>query len=326
MFRMYRLAFATTIVATIFSFVIGPAAAQDYPNRPIKLIVPWPPGGGTDVIGRLLAAKLSISLGQQVVVENRAGAASIVGMTAVATAPADGYTIGLATSNLAVNPSLYPKIPYDAAADLAPVILVSKGVYALAVHPGVAANTVSELVAITRAAPGKYNASLIGPGTPPHLALAQFNSLTGANVIGIHYKGAGPSTTAAIAGETQMVFASYATLKPMIQSGRLRLLAVTSAKRSSAAPDVPTVIESGLPGFLFEEWYALFAPAKTPRAAIDRINAEVRKVLVMADVRERMDGLASEPSPGAPEALGDLLRTEMVRWSKIVREAGIKIE
>lgn len=302
------------------------STAQDYPNRPIKLIVPWSPGGGTDVLARIIAAKLSENLKQQVVVENKAGASSLIGMTALAAAAPDGYTFALATSNLASNPYLYAKHPFDVSRDLTPVVLVSKGVYAMAVHPSMPVNTVGELAALAKANPDKYNAAMIGAGAPPHLALTQFTSMTGSKIVGINYKGAGPAMAATVAGETQLLFSSYATMQPMVEAGRLRVIAVTSAKRTAAAPQVPTATESGLPGFVFDEWYAIFAPAKTPRVAIDRINQEVRKVLEMPDIRERMRGLASEPAAGTPEALGEFVRTEMARFSKLITENNIKVE
>ena len=302
------------------------STAQDYPNRPIRLIVPWSPGGGTDVLARIIAAKLSENLKQQVVVENKAGASSLIGMTALAAAAPDGYTFALATSNLASNPYLYAKHPFDVSRDLTPVVLVSKGVYAMAVHPSMPVNTVGELAALAKANPDKYNAAMIGAGAPPHLALTQFTSMTGSKIVGINYKGAGPAMAATVAGETQLLFSSYATMQPMVEAGRLRVIAVTSAKRTAAAPQVPTATESGLPGFVFDEWYAIFAPAKTPRVAIDRINQEVRKVLEMPDIRERMRGLASEPAAGTPEALGEFVRLEMARFSKLISENNIKVE
>jgi tripartite-type tricarboxylate transporter receptor subunit TctC len=302
------------------------AAAQDYPNKPIKLIVPWSPGGGTDVLARIIAGKLSDNLKQQVIVENKAGASSLIGMTALANAAPDGYTFALATSNLASNPYLYAQHPFDVSRDLTPVVLVSKGVYAMAVHPSMPVKTVGELAALAKANPDKYNAAMIGAGAPPHLALTQFTSMTGTKIVGVNYKGAGPAMAATVAGETQLLFSSYATMLPMVEAGRLRVIAVTSAKRAAAAPQVPTASESGLPGFVFDEWYAIYAPAKTPRAAVDRINQEVRKVLELPDVRERMRGLASEPAGGTPEALGDFVRTEMARFSKLITENNIKAE
>ena len=315
-----------SIAACASALLPTPSTAQDYPNKPIKLIVPWSPGGGTDVLARIIAAKLSENLKQQVVVENKAGASSLIGMTALAAAAPDGYTFALATSNLASNPYLYAKHPFDVSRDLTPVVLVSKGVYAMAVHPSMPVNTVGELAALAKANPDKYNAAMIGAGAPPHLALTQFTSMTGSKIVGINYKGAGPAMAATVAGETQLLFSSYATMQPMVEAGRLRVIAVTSAKRTAAAPQVPTATESGLPGFVFDEWYAIFAPAKTPRVAIDRINQEVRKVLEMPDIRERMRGLASEPAAGTPEALGEFVRTEMARFSKLITENNIKVE
>lgn len=323
---MRRFIFLASIAACACTWLPLPAVAQDYPNKPIKLIVPWSPGGGTDVLARIIAGKLSENLKQQVIVENKAGASSLIGMTALANAAPDGYTFGLATSNLASNPYLYAQHPFDVTRDLAPVVLVSKGVYAMAVHPSMPVNTVAELAALAKANPDKYNAAMIGAGAPPHLALTQFTSMTGTKIVGVNYKGAGPAMAATVAGETQILFSSYATMLPMVQAGRLRVLAVTSAKRAAAAPQIPTATESGLPGFVFDEWYAVFAPAKTPRVAIDRINQEVRKVLEMPDVRERMRGLASEPAGGTPEALGEFVRAEMARFSKLIVENNIKAE
>ena len=314
----------TAAISTVFS--TASVLAQDYPTKPVRLIVPWTAGGGTDVLGRLIASKLAEGLKQPVVVENKAGAASLIGMAALAAAAPDGYTLALATSNLASNPFLYAQQPFDVNRDLAPVVLVSKGVYAMAVHPSIPVKTVGELVALAKANPEKYNASLIGSGAPPHLALTQFTSMTGTKIVGVNYKGAGPAMAATVAGETQLLFSSYATMAAMAEGGRLRILAVTSAERTAAAPNLPTAAESGLPGFVFDEWYAVYAPAKTPRPIIDRLNLEVRKVLEMPDVRERMKSLASEPSAGTPEALGEFVRSEMARFSKLIADNNIKAE
>ncbi len=312
------LAFGMSVPSSVF--------AQDYPNKPVRVIVPWPPGGGTDVIGRLIAARLSARLAQTFVVDNRAGAASNIGMAAVASAAPDGYTLGLATSNLAINPALMLTMPFDPLKDLVPVALVAKGTYAMAVNPGVPAQNVQQLLALVRQAPDKFNASTAGVGSPGHLAAAQLNALAGVNVTPVHYKGGAPAMNAAVAGETQIMFSSYTTMAPLVQAGKLRLLAVTGPKRSRALPDTPTVVESGLPGFVFEEWYALFAPAKTPRAVIDRLNAEVRAILAEPEVSERVLSLGAEVQPGTPEVLGAMLASESTRLGKLVRDAGIKAE
>lgn len=323
---MRRSLVVAAVLACMSTLLPTLTLAQDYPNRTIKLVVPWAPGGGTDVLGRIIAGKLSEAMGQQVIVENKPGASSMIGMAAVAQAAPDGYTFGLATSNLAANPYLYANHSFDVEKDLTPVVLVSKGVYAMAVNPGLPVKTVTELIAHAKANPGKLNASLVGAGSPPHLALEQFKSLTGTDIVGINYKGGGPSMAATVAGETQLMFASYATMSPMVQAGRLRLIAVTSAKRTTTAPDVPTAVESGLPGFVFNEWYGIFAPARTPRPMVERINAEVRKVLAMPDVRERMKGLASEPDGGTPEELGAFVRGEMARFAKLIKDNNIKAD
>ena len=302
------------------------AHAQDYPSKPVRVIVPWPPGGGTDVIGRLMAVRLGARLGQPVVVENRAGAASNIGMAAVAAAAPDGYTLGLATSNLAVNPALMASMPFDPSRDLLPVALVAKGTYAMAIHPAVPAQNLQQLLALVRQAPDKYNASTAGVGSPGHLAVAQLNALAGVNVLPIHYKGGAPAMNAAVGGETQIMFSSYTTMAPLVQAGKLRLLAVTGPKRSRALPDVPTVVEAGLPGFVFEEWYAFFAPSKTPRAVVDRLNAEVRTILAEPEVVDRLLSLGAEVQPVSSDALGAFLSAETARLGKLVRDAGIKAE
>lgn len=307
---------------------LAPAAshAQDYPNKPVRIIVPWPAGGGTDVLGRLMAARLSSRLGQSFVVDNRAGAASNIGMAAVASSAPDGYTLGLATSNLAINPALMASMPFEPTRDLVPVALVAKGTYALAVHPAVPAQNMQQLLALVRAAPDKFNASTAGVGSPGHLAAAQLNAMAGINVTPVHYKGGAPAMNAAVGGETQIMFTSYTTMAPLVQGGKLRLLAVTGPKRSRALPDAPTMVESGLPNFVFEEWYAVFAPAKTPRAVIDRLNAEIRAILAEPAVVDQALSLGAEVQPGTPEALGTLLSTETARLGKLVRDANIKAE
>ena len=316
--------FALLLAAATFAPVT--VRAQDYPNKPVRVIVPWPAGGGTDVLGRLMATRLTARLGQSFVVDNRAGAASNIGMAAVASAAPDGYTLGLATSNLAMNPALIPTMPFDPSRDLMPVALVAKGTYALAVHPSVPAQNVQQLLALVRAAPDKFNASTAGAGSPGHLAVAQLNTMASVNVTPIHYKGGAPAMNAAVGGETQIMLTSYTTMAPLVQGGKLRLLAVTGPKRSRALPDTPTVVESGLPNFVFEEWYAFFAPAKTPRAVIDRLNAEIRAILAEPEVAERLLALGAEAQPGTPEALGALLTTETARLGKLVRDANIKAE
>jgi tripartite-type tricarboxylate transporter receptor subunit TctC len=311
-------------ILTILS--IGTVEAQTYPAKSIRMVVAWPAGGGTDVIARIISQRLSDSLKQQVVVDNRGGASTIIGTENIARSAPDGYTLGFATSNLAVNPALYANLPYDALRDLLPVTLAARGLYVIIVHPSVPAKNVGELVALIKSAPDKFNVSLAGPGTPNHLALAQLNAMLGVKLAGIHYKGAAPAVSAVAGGETQLMFISYPTVVPHVQAGRLRIIAVTSAQRSAAAPDIPTAVESGLPGFVVEEWYGIVAPARTEKVHVDRINEEVRKVLAQADVKEKLVGLGADIVGSSADDFLAFVRGEMTKWAKIVKDAGIKAE
>ena len=276
-----------TVGAAALVAVLGSACAFAqpgvFPSRPVRLIVPYPPGGGSDVIARILAPKMSEGFGQQVVIDNRAGAATIIGLDMLAKSPPDGYTFGIATSTLAVNSTLNKSLPFDTARDFAPIMLAADGLYVLVVHPSLAAKSVRELVALAKAAPGKLNSAIAGSGTPMHMGLAQFNAMVGSRIPGVIYKGAGPALTSLLGGETQMAFISMPTVAAHIQAGKLRALAVTGERRSPAAPDLPTASESGLPGFALSGWYGFLAPAKTGTAQINRLNAELRKALAHPD-------------------------------------------
>jgi tripartite-type tricarboxylate transporter receptor subunit TctC len=297
-----------------------------FPNRPIRLIVPYPPGGGSDVIARILAPKMSEDFGQQVVIDNRAGAATIIGLDMLAKSPPDGYTFGIATSTLAVNSTLNKSLPFDTLRDFAPVMLAADGLYVLVVHPSVAAKSVRELVALAKSAPGKLNSAIAGSGTPMHMGLAQFNSMVGVRIPGVIYKGAGPALTSLIGGETQMAFISMPTVAAHIQAGKLRALAVTGERRSEAAPGLPTVGESGLPGFALSGWYGFLAPAKTAAPQIDRLNAALRRALAHPDVKQRLLEFGADVVAGTPAAFGIFLRAEIAKWGKVVREANIQPE
>jgi tripartite-type tricarboxylate transporter receptor subunit TctC len=320
---------AIFLFGALLSGGADPTAAQPaeaYPARPVRMVVAWPAGGGTDVIARILCQRMGEGFGQQVVVDNRGGASTIIGTEIIARSVPDGYTMGFATSNLSVNPALYPKLPYDALQDFAPVTLVARGLYVIIVHPAVPARSVPELIALVKSPASRMNVSLAGPGTPNHLGLAQFNAMLGTSLPGISYKGAAPAVAAVVSGETQLMFISYPTVAPFAQAGRLRILAVTSAQRSAAAPDLPTAVEAGLPGFVLEEWYGIVAPARTPTARIARMNAEVRKTVAQPDIRDRLVGLGADIVAGSPEAFGAHIRAEMGRWGKVIRDAGIKAE
>lgn len=320
------------IVAVVLGFVVygilsgTPAWGQEYPTRPIRWIVLFPPGGGSDLISRLLGQKMAAGLGQQIVIDNRTGASGLIGSEIIAKANPDGYTIGMIISSHSVNPALFKKLPYDSVKDFAPITLIGYGLFALVVHPSVQAKSVSELIALAKAQPGKLNAAVASTGTIGHLALEQMKSLYSVDMAPILYKGAGPAVTDLIGGQVQVMFASYPSVQPYIKVDRLRVLAVTSAKRSAAAPDVPTAAEQGFDGLVLSDWWGLVAPANTGKAIIARLNAEATKALALPDVRERLLGLGADIVGSSPEEFGTLIRTGVVKWGKVVRDAGIKPE
>jgi len=301
-----------------------PAGA--YPVRPIRFVIGFPPGGGSDAVARIVAPRLGDALGQQVVVDNRGGAATIIGMDLVAKSAPDGYTMGLATSNLAVNPALYPKLPYDVAKDFSYVTLLAKGLYVLAVHPSVPAKSVKELIALLKSDAGKLTGATAGVGTPMHLGLEQLNALLGVKVVAVNYKGAGPAAAAVVGGEAQIMFATYSTIAGFIQAGRVRVLAVTSAERSPTAPDLPTAIEAGLPGLVVGEWYGIVMAARTDKNHIDRLDKELRAIVAQPDVKERFGRIGVESIGDGPREFGAFVRVETARWEKIIRTAGLRAE
>jgi tripartite-type tricarboxylate transporter receptor subunit TctC len=321
-----QLGVAVAVIAGMIGASVVQAQTGSFPSRPIRLIVPYPPGGGSDVIARILAQKISEGFGQQVVIDNRGGASSIIGLDMLAKSPPDGYTFGIATITLAVNSTLNKSLPFDTLRDFAPVVMAADGLYVLVVHPSVAAKSVRELVALAKSAPEKLNSAIAGYGTPMHMGLVQFNSMVGARVPGVIYKGAGPALTSLLGGETQMAIISMPTVAAHIQAGKLRALAVTGARRSSAVPDLPTVSESGLPGYALSGWYGFLAPAKTGAVQIERLNAELRKALAHPDVKQRLLEFGAEPAAGTSAEFGAFLRAEIAKWGKVVREANIQPE
>ena len=299
---------------------------ESYPSRPVRLIVPYPPGGGSDVIARILAPKVSEVFGQQVVIDNRGGAASIIGLEMLAKAPPNGYTFGIATITLAVNSTLNKSLPFDTLRDFAPIMHAVDGLYVLVIHPAVPAKSVAELVALAKSAPAKMNAAIAGAGTPMHLGLVQFNSLVGTTVAGITYKGAGPALASLLGGETQMAIVSMPTVASYIQAGRLRAIAVTSERRSAAAPDLPTAVEGGLRGFVVNGWYGFFAPAKTGMTEINRINAALRAALAQPDVARKLMDFGADIVASSPAQFSTFLRAEVTKWGKVVRDANLQSE
>jgi len=310
----------------IMLIVALPVLAQSYPSKPIRLVLPYPPGGGTDVIARPLAQKLTEQLGQQVIVDNRGGAGGNIGMEFVAKSPADGYTLLFAlTAQYAVNPSLYPKLPYDPVRDYAPISLLANAPYLLVVHPALPAKSVAELVALVKARPGQLSYSSSGNGSGAHLAGEMLRSLARVEIVHVPYKGAGPAMPDLIAGQVQLSFITYTAAGPHIKTGRLRALGVTTAKRSPTLPDLPAIGET-VAGYDSAVWYGFAAPAGTPPEVVAKLNIEVLRVLAAPDFRSRITLEAVSPIGSTPEEFGSFMRSEIVRWAKVVKDSGAKVD
>ena len=314
------------IAAVIAAATILPASAQNFPVRPVRFIVPFAPGGNTDVQGRLIALKLTEKWNQQVVVDNRAGAGGTLGVEMLAKAPADGYTIALASfGNILVGPSLFPKLPYDPLKDLTPVVLVSQPPGLLVVNPGLPVKNVGELVAYGKSNPGKLNYGSAGNGTWNHLFAEHFKALAGIQMTHIPYKGANPAVTDVMGGQIQLAFAPFPSAVPQIKSGRLRVLGVTSAQRSPVLPEVPTVAESGLPGYSAASWFAVLGPAKMPQNVVTIVNRDTNAVLAQPEVKAAFAADGTEPAGGTPEQLRESMRSGIAQWGKLVRDLGVKL-
>jgi tripartite-type tricarboxylate transporter receptor subunit TctC len=315
-------------LAASLLFSASAALAQPYPAKPIRLIVPYPPGGGTDFFARLVGARMSEHLGQPIVVENRPGAATIIGAEAAAKAPADGYTLLLADSTtLAVNPSLYRKLPYDPQKDFAPISLTARFAMLLVVNPTLdKSKTVKEFIDEAKAAPGKMNFASVGAGTTHHLAMELFMQRTGIRLNHIPYKGAAPAVQDLVGGQVPVMFLDLAAGGPQIRAGKIRALAVASPKRIAPLPEVPTVAESGVPGFEAWAWQGLVAAAGTPREALERVRADYAKAVADAGVRQKLTEAGVEPLTSSPEELASYIRSETAKWANVIKEGGIKVE
>jgi tripartite-type tricarboxylate transporter receptor subunit TctC len=315
----------TRAIAAIFAWLCaGATHAQPYPAKPVRIVVPFAPGGGTDVIARHVATGLTESLKRQVIVENRAGANAIIGTEAVARAPADGYTLLFVSSPHSINPSVYAKLPYDTLRDFAPISLVALSPYVLVTHPSLPVRNVKEFVALAKKRPDQILYGSGGSGSSAHLSAELFNQLAGVKLREVPFKGAGPALIGTISGEVALVFGNALTVKPHIESGRLRALGIASAKRSASAPELPTIAEAGVPGYRSEAVLGLLAPAKTPRAIIDTVNAEAHKVMRQPDTVEAMRRMAVDIELSTPEEFGRLIESEMQRWSKVIRALDLK--
>lgn len=315
------------IAACASQSAISSAQAQTYPARPVTLIIPFAPGGSTSIVGRAIADKMSESLGEKVIVDNRAGAGGTVGTRAVARSAPDGYTIGLGyTGTLAIGPSLYAKAGYDPRKDFAPIGLIGNSPNSLVVHPSFPAKTLAELIAYAKDNPGKVNFGSAGAGTASHITGEYFGRAAGITLVHVPYKGTGPALVDLIGGHIPMAFAPIPATHANIAGGQLRGLAVTSLTRTSLLPDVPTVAESGLQGFDASLYYGLIAPAGTPRPIIDRLNKELRAALASEDVRKRLLQDGTEPTPGSPEDYAAFIDQDETKWSQIVKVSGAKEE
>ena len=301
------------------------AAGAQYPTKPVRFVITFPAGGPTDVVVRLVGQRLTEEWGQPMIIDNRGGAGGIVGTEIVAKAAPDGYSFLVGTAGgMTINPALQSKLVYDPFRDFTPVGMLVMNPQILVAHPSVAAKNVKELVALAKSKPGQLNFASAGTGTATHLGLELLKLTTGLDAVHVPYKGGAPATTDLIAGQVQLLWVSIPSVLPHVKGGRLRALAVSTAKRSASAPDVPTVAESGYPGFEYSNWNALFAPAKTPAAIVRRVNASVVKALSEADVAQKLSSQGADPAPGTPEELARYMRNDHERWKKVIKSAGIK--
>ncbi|MGK2899080.1 MAG: tripartite tricarboxylate transporter substrate binding protein [Burkholderiaceae bacterium] len=318
------------VIRWIIGLCLGAAASvawsQAFPSRPIRMIVPYPPGGAVDPIARTIAQKLTESWGQPVVVDNKPGAGTIIGTDSLAKAAPDGYTVILASSNHAVNPAMYAKMPYDPVKDFAPISLVSIIPVMLSVNPKLAVTTQKELIELLKVKPGSLNYSSTGNGSTSHLAGELFKSMAGVSMVHVPYKGSGPSVMATIAGETSVVFDSIFSQLPQVKAGKLRALSVTGSKRTALAPELPTAAEAGLPGYEAYSWVGFLAPAGTPREIIQKWQQEVSRILQLPEVQVRQTSQGVEPIGSTSEYFSEFIKTELVKWGKVVKDAGIKLD
>jgi len=313
-------------IAAAMAGAVGPAAAQGYPARPVRIIVPTSPPGGADVVARLIAPGLSERLGQQVVVDNRAGASTMIGGELAAKAPPDGYTLLMGISTLAINPATFRKVPYDALRDFVPITHAVKQTMMLVAHPSFPARTVKELVAIAKARPGDAIYGSAGFGTNPHMGMALFLYMTDTRMLHVPYRGGGESIIAVTSGQVSVAVNSMLGALPQVRSGRLRALGVTSASRVPGAPDIPTIAEAGVPGYESLQWYGLLAPAGVSRDIVSRVHKEAVAVLRTPDVVERLARDGGEVVASTPEEFGAYLGTETEKWAKVARATGIRPE
>jgi len=320
--------FVKALSLLLLALAVDHAFAQGtaYPAKPVRIVVPSSPGGGTDILARLLAQKLTENLGQQFVVENRPGAGQIIGIEAVARSAPDGYTLLMAASAIVINEVLYKKPPYDTLRDFAPITLGASLPNILVVHPALPAKSVRELIALAKARPGMLNYSSAGNGTSPHLSMELFRIMSGITLTHIPYKGTGPATVDLVAGQVQLSMPNVLTALPQIKGGKLRALGVTSAKRASGLPDIPAIAEAGVPGYEAIQWYGLLAPAGTSRDVVNKLQSETAKILVLQEVKERLAADGADAVGNRPQEFAAYIKAEIDKWSKVVKAGGIILE
>jgi len=302
------------------------AVAQEYPAKAIRIVVPYSPGGGLDVVGRPIAQKLSESFGQPVVIDNRPGGGTTIGTTVVAKAPADGYTLLLTLSALTISPSLYPHLPYDPVTDFSPVIWIGTTSYLLSVHPSVPANNVKQLIALSKSMPDKFSYSSPGNGTDPHMAAELFKIMTGVKWTHIPYNGGGPAAVAVMGGQVGLTFLPTSVGTPFVTAGKLKALGISTAKRSTLLPELPTIAESGVPGYEAEAWSGILAPAGTPKEIVAKLNGAIAKIVHTPEYKALLEARLVEPVGSSVEQFSNRIRDDVAKWRKVVREGGIKTE
>ncbi|RPJ47397.1 MAG: tripartite tricarboxylate transporter substrate binding protein [Betaproteobacteria bacterium] len=327
---MKTITFSATVFA-VLAAVAAPALAQGtaagYPNKSLRLIVPFPPGGGNDILARTLGQRLAEVVSQQVVVDNRGGAGGALGATIAANGTPDGYTLFLGSvGNLAQNPALKPNLPYNPVRDFAPAALVATSSFILAVHPSVQAKSVQELIALAKASPGKLNYASAGTGSSLHMAGELFKYATATDMLHVPYKGTGPAMADLVSGRVQLIFSTMPPALPQIKSGKLRALGVTTAKRAAAAPEVPTIAESGVKGFNVSNWQGVLAPAKTPAAIVQKLNQDILAALRLPGMTEALAAQGLEPAGGKPEEFGALIKSEITKYTQVVKAAKISVD
>ena len=313
-------------VFVALALLAGAASAQNYPSKPVRVVIPWPPGGSNDVVGRIVTQKVGENLGQQFIVDNRAGAAGSIGADVVAKAPPDGYTLMVHSTSHVGNAHLYKKLPYDTLKDFTGVALLAAQPGALTIHPSLPVKTVKEFIALAKARPGTINYSSSGNGSAPHLSMELLVAMTGIKIVHVPYKGGAPQVTALVSGETQASLATVSTVLVHVQSGRLRALGVSSAKRSATMPDVPTIAEAGVPGYEMSPWIGVFVPTGTSKELIAKLNSEINRALKAPDVSNLLSSNALDALGGTPEEFDVRIKADYEKYAKLIKLTGAKVD